>query len=111
VSATRIVLAIVLVGLGVAGAVALSGHRSSEVASVVWVAKTGGYAGENFSTKASCLSAAQAADGSDACSQQRVSIPYTPSWVIPVSILVGFVGLAAGGAILLARRAGPTPGR
>ena len=88
------------VGLGVACAVAVADHRA-EVKGSSWVAHTGGYVGDSFATEDGCLQAAQAADGSDSCT--RSTHLARPAWAIPVSILVGFLGLAASVAILVRR--------
>jgi hypothetical protein len=104
VSAGRVFIAVVLVGLGIAGAVALAGHRFTKVADVVWVPQTGGgFAASSYDTQAACLDAAQSPDGAS-CLERRDRVSYKPSWAVPLSILVGFVGLAAGGALLVAGR-------
>jgi hypothetical protein len=105
-------MAVILVGLGIAGGVALSEHRSTKVVADYWVPQSGGgfvagFGGQPFDTQASCLEAAQAADGEDRCLEQHDTVSYKPSWVTPFSILVGFIGFAAGGALLAAGRAVP----
>jgi len=114
VSALRVFLAVMVIGLDVAGAIALAGHRVAVVSSVDWIPKTGGYSvpgegtgtgGFTFATQADCLPVAQAADGSDACAEQRITHPHRPSWIIPAAILVGVLGLGAAGAISRPRAA------
>lgn len=102
-------VSLLVLGAGIAGAVAVSGHRVA--ANQVWVPQTGwdslpggGFGGVSFATRDACLADAQAADGSDACTEESLAT-VRPGWVLPAAILIGFLGLA-GGAGIFARAIG-----
>lgn len=88
----RIFVAVMLCGIGVAGAIAVSGHTASH----------------RTDTWAPCLAKGYKPGGyGSSCFPPRrylVSIS-TPSWVLPIGVLVGFVGAAGGLAVLAQGRA------
>jgi len=91
VGAVRIFIAAIVLGLGIAAAVAISAHTSTHQTDSWAPCYAKGYDPTGF--------------GGECFSPTRYFVTRTtPSWVTPVAVLVGFLGLAGGAALVAARR-------
>jgi hypothetical protein len=87
----RIALAVIVLALGIAAAVAISAHTSTHQTDSWAPCYAKGYDPNGAGSK--CFSPTR-----------YFLTTTTPSWVTPVAVLVGFLGLAGGVALVAARR-------
>jgi hypothetical protein len=91
VGAVRIFVAVVVLGVGIAAAVAVSAHTSTYQTDSWAPCYAKGYDPNGFGRK--CFSPTR-----------YFMTTTTPSWVTPVAVLVGCLGLAGSVAVVAARR-------
>ena len=89
--ALRIVLAVIVLGVSIAAAVAISAHTSTHQTDSWAPCYAKGYDPNGVGSK--CFSPTR-----------YFVTTATPSWVTPVAVLVGVLGLAGGAAVVVARR-------